>query len=335
MAARSSSTRRRYRSRPYVRRMRLSTRVEPDCSGRCACSQTASHSAMAAMTGARKSFGCGLVKRMRSMPSMASTARSSSPNSVRTSGRRSRPHELTFWPSSVISRTPSSASRVDLGEDLARPPADLAAAHGGHDAVGADGVAAHGDLHPRLEPALALGGERCGEAALVCRAERRTRDAEPTGAEPVAEVMNRARAERDVDERVALEDPIALRLGVAAADRDHRVRVAGLLCLRVAEVCGEPLVGLLADRAGVEDEHVGFGGRRRLAEPELLQQAADALGVVRVHLAPERRDVVAAHRRKCTAGRPVHFWHASRNPSERDFSVRSKREEARGGPSDS
>ena len=65
----------------------------------------------------------------------------------------------------------------DLGEDLARPPADLAAAHGGHDAVGAHRVAAHRDLHPRLGLALALGGELRGEAALVRGAERRTRDA--------------------------------------------------------------------------------------------------------------------------------------------------------------
>ena len=47
-------------------------RVEPDWSGRCACSQTAAHSAIASITGWRKSFGCGLVKRMRSMPSTAS-----------------------------------------------------------------------------------------------------------------------------------------------------------------------------------------------------------------------------------------------------------------------
>ena len=33
------------------------------------CSQTAAHSAIAAMTGSRKSFGCGLVKRIRSIPS--------------------------------------------------------------------------------------------------------------------------------------------------------------------------------------------------------------------------------------------------------------------------
>ena len=122
-------------------------------------------------------------------------------------------------------------------------------------------------------------------------------------------MVDRARPEGDVDEGVALEDPVALSLGVAAAHGDDRVRVAGLLRLRVAEVCGEPLVGLLADRAGVEDEHVGFLRRCCLAEPELLEQAANALGVVGVHLAPERRNVVAPHGGKCTAGRPVHFWH--------------------------
>ena len=56
----------------YVRRIALRIRVEPDWSGRWTCSQTASHSAIASITGARKSFGCGLVKRIRSMPSTAS-----------------------------------------------------------------------------------------------------------------------------------------------------------------------------------------------------------------------------------------------------------------------
>src|SRR5919204_394703 len=105
-------------------------RVEPDCNGRCACSQTASHSAIAAMTGARKSFGCGLVKRIRSIRGTASTARRRSPNSVRMSGRRSRPHELTFWPRSVTSRTPSRASwvtsaRISPGRRLTSRPRTL------------------------------------------------------------------------------------------------------------------------------------------------------------------------------------------------------------------
>ncbi len=107
MAARISPASLMNRSREYVRRIAFRTRVDPDCSGRCACSHTAAHSAIASITSRRKSFGCGLVKRMRSIPSIASTARSSCAKSV----PRSRPYELTFCPSSVSSRTPSPARR--------------------------------------------------------------------------------------------------------------------------------------------------------------------------------------------------------------------------------
>src|SRR5206468_2823077 len=45
---------------------------------------------------------------------------------------------------------------LDLREDLAGPPRDLAAPDGRDDAVRADGVAAHRDLHPGLEASLAM-----------------------------------------------------------------------------------------------------------------------------------------------------------------------------------
>ena len=264
-------------------------RVDPDCSGRCACSHTAAHSAIASITSRRKSFGCGLVKRMRSTPSVASTARSSCAKSV----PRSRPYELTFCPSSVNSRTPARRETADLGEDLARPARDLAAAHRRHDAVRAHRVAAHRDLHPGLEDALAVHRQLRGEAPLVARAERAPVDAEPARAQPVAEVRDRPRPERDVDLRVEREQPVALRLGVAAADGDHGVGPLPLLRCGVAEVRGELRVGLLADRARVEDEHVGLVAARRLAETELLEHALDPLRVVRVHLAAEGGDEVA------------------------------------------
>src|SRR5207249_2139664 len=80
-------------------------------------------------------------------------------------------------------------------------------------------------------------------------------------------------------------------------------------------VGSELRIRLLADRAGVEDDDVRLGLRRRLAEPELFEHPLDALGVVRVHLAPERRDVVpAVHgRRVAVAGPP--FLPAARRPA--------------------
>ena len=86
---------------------------------------------------------------------------------------------------------------------------------------------------------------------------------------------------------------------------------------RVAEVRGELRVGLLADRAGVEDEDVGVLGLRRLAEPERLEHALDALRVVSVHLAAERRDVVAPHAGEGSPGRPGYRLAPSERPIER------------------
>ena len=140
-----------------------------------------------------------------------------------------------------------------------------------------------------------VGGE------MLVRAEATARDRVPACRDPRAEMRDRPGPERDVDERVALEDPLALCLGIAAADRDHEVGVAALAGARVAEVGGKPHVRLLADRAGVEHEHVRLVDGRRLAEAERLEHALDALRVMRVHLAAERRDVVPPHRRASVA----------------------------------
>ena len=181
----------------------------------------------------------------------------------------------------------------DLGDDLARPAALLPAANGRDDAVRALRVAAHRDLHPGTERALAVHREVAGE--VLVSAEAAARRFSP-GPEPLAEVWNRAGTERDVDLWVELEDPFALRLGVAAADRDDELRVLALSRSRIAEIGGELGVRLLANRAGVEDEDVRIGLRGRLAEPDRFEHALDPLGVVGVHLAAERGDVVAPHR---------------------------------------
>jgi hypothetical protein len=117
------------------------------------------------------------------------------------------------------------------------------------------------------------------------------------GAEPFPEVRDRPRPEGDVDVRVELEQPLTLCLRVAATHRDHLLGIAFLQGARLSEVRGEALVGLLPDRAGVEDEHIRFVLSGGLPEPELLQHALDPLRIVGVHLAPEGGDEVAAHRR--------------------------------------
>ncbi len=67
----------------YERRIALSTRSDPDCSGMCSDGITFGVSAIAMITSSVKSFGCGLVNRTRSSPSISPQARSSLPNASR------------------------------------------------------------------------------------------------------------------------------------------------------------------------------------------------------------------------------------------------------------
>ena len=97
---------------------------------------------------------------------------------------------------------------------------------------------------------------------VLVRAEPAPLDRIAADCDPVAEMRDRAGPERDVDERVVLEDPLALRLGVAAADGDDEIRPLALPCRRVAEVRRQPRVRLLADGARVEDDDVGVVGAR-------------------------------------------------------------------------
>ena len=101
-------------------------------------------------------------------------------------------------------------------------------------------------------------------------------------------------AEDDVDPRRLGGDRGAVLLRQAAADGDLHARVGGLDRRQVAEVAVELVVGVLAHRAGVEDDDVGLavGGRGDVAR--VLQQAGEPLGVVDVHLAPVGADLVGA-----------------------------------------
>src|SRR3979411_3244637 len=57
----------------------------------------------------------------------------------------------------------------------------------------------------------------------------------------------------------------------------------------------EAVVRLLANRAGVEQDQIRLSSAGRLGVTERLEHALHALGVVLVHLASERGDVVELH----------------------------------------
>ena len=102
--------------------------------------------------------------------------------------------------------------------------------------------------------------------------------------------------ERDVDEREHARRPAPS--STATSSRRCRPRGSGSsLFSRLASPRwpDEPVVRLLADRAGVEEDQVGAVARLDLAVAERLEHALHALGVVLVHLAPEGGEVVRLH----------------------------------------
>src|SRR6185312_8431586 len=96
---------------------------------------------------------------------------------------------------------------LDLGEDLARPARDLAAADRRDDAVRAHRVATHRDLHPRLEAPLSVERQPPREGSLLPGPERAARNSLAAGAQPLPEMRDRAGPERDVDVGVEREQP--------------------------------------------------------------------------------------------------------------------------------
>src|SRR4051794_23089872 len=79
-----------------------------------------------------------------------------------------------------------------LGDDLTGPTRHLPPSDGRDDAIGAFGVAAHRDLPPGLERALAM-HRQLGREVAVVKAESPARDAAPPRPEPLTEVRDRAR----------------------------------------------------------------------------------------------------------------------------------------------
>ena len=115
-------------------------------------------SAIAAITSSVKSFGCGLVNRTRSSPSIVAAG----PQQL---AEREPVAELHAVGVDVLPQQGDLGDalgdqRLDLGEDLARPAVLLLAAQRRDDAERAGVVAAHGDRHPGGVRRLALGRQR-------------------------------------------------------------------------------------------------------------------------------------------------------------------------------
>ena len=254
------------------------------------------------MVSGRRSLGCGDVKRMRSMPSTASSAaqqvgelRAVLPGA-----------EVASVGVDVLTEHGDLAHAVggellDLVDDVAHAPADLGPAHDRDDAEGARVVAADLDGDPRRVACIATGGQR-RRVGLVLLEDLDHRALEASPLEQGRRVGQVVGAEHDVDVTGPLHDELAVLLGQAPAHRDLQVGALLLQRLEPPELAVELVVGVLTDAARVEHDDVGrldvVGGLHALGR----EQPGDALGVVLVHLAAERAHVEAARRRCWQAG---------------------------------
>ena len=212
-------------------------------------------SAIAAITSSVKSLGCGLVKRTRSRPSISPQARSSLPNACRSPN--STPYELTFWPSRVISRTPSATS--------ASTSARMSPGRRSFSVPRSDGTMQNVQvlLHPTRD--RDPGGVRRLAPGRQGRREhvQRLEDLDlrlVVVARPLEQHRQRpdvVRAEDDVDPRRPAGDLAAVLLRQAAPDGDLHARAGRLDRGQLAEVAVEPVVGVLANGARVEHDDVG------------------------------------------------------------------------------
>ena len=149
---------------------------------------------------------------------------------------------------------------LHLPEDVLQLPGALPAPDVGDDAVGAEVVAPVHDGHPGLHLVLAHHRDALGNGAgLVGDLE----DASPAGEQGVdklGELPQHVGAEHQVHVAEGLFDLVGhvLLLGHAAAHADDLVRVAALHVDQGAQVAQHPLLRVLPDGAGVQDDDLGL-----------------------------------------------------------------------------
>ena len=174
----------------------------------------------------------------------------------------------------------------DLHQHVLERPADLGTPGIGHHAEAAVLRAAFHDrdegarpFRARLRQAVEL--LDLGEADVDLRALELA-----AGAQQLRQAVQRLRPEHQVHVGRALDDGLAFLRGHAAADADDHVAAVGLERLPAAELAEHLFLRLLADRAGVDQDHVRFldiaGQLQALAGG---QDVGHARRVVLVHLA--------------------------------------------------
>jgi len=147
-----------------------------------------------------------------------------------------------------------------LVQNVLRLPGALPAPDVGDDAVGAEVVAPVHDGHPGLYLVLAHHRDALGDGAGLVGNLENAAPAGEQGVDKLGELPQHVGAEHQVHMAEGLFDLVShvLLLSHAAAHADDLVRVAALHVDQGPQVAQHPLLGMLPDGAGVQDDDLGL-----------------------------------------------------------------------------
>ena len=181
---------------------------------------------------------------------------------------------------------------LELGQDGGRFTAALTPAHVGHDAVGAEIIAAVHDGQPGAEAGIAADGHFLNDSVALLGLFEVALAAADALSQHGRQAVDAVHTEHEVYIRVALAQlfhNVGL-LGHAAADADDQTRILLFQLFQRAYIAENALLGMFAHGAGVEKDEVGVFNVIAQAETDILQNALDLLAIVDILLA-----AVAAH----------------------------------------
>ena len=176
-----------------------------------------------------------------------------------------------------------------LADDLLRVAAALTAPDIGHDAVGAEVVAAVHDADPRAGAALTDHRHTLGNGAVLVLHGEHPATAGIDLPEKFRELPQGLRAEHQIHMAVGLAHLFRHLgpLGHTAAQADDLLRIGFLGVGQGAQIAVDPLFRVVADGAGVQHDDVRLGRLGDEFAAHGLQHAHDVLAVGHVLLAAE------------------------------------------------
>ncbi len=182
---------------------------------------------------------------------------------------RSRPYELTFWPSSVTSTVPRAGQVAHLGHDFGKGTAHFLAPHRRDNAKSAAGCRSRPGPSPRRQNGSSRRtGNAEGNSSAVCGRRLQDLDQRAFASAPARAGRRRGRhcgCRTRRRPRAPAPAPSPGLFGPGSRRRRSAVRALLFQGPQLAQVAVKPVVGVLPDAARVENHDVGILGTLRPA----------------------------------------------------------------------